>query len=124
MILRFDATECGMMTQDRNIICGASNAGSKEENHTLIFCGPATRDFDSNYEIYFEIDDQSQGGENNLKEVRFLQNKLLIVPLPESDIPYTEIDVSLNCTDDAIEKFKAGLRLIFRNSIDKLHISE
>ena len=124
MILNFNATECGMMTQDSNIICGASNVGSEGENHSLIFCGPETNDFDSNYGIYFEIDDQSQGGENNLKEVRLIQNKLSVVPLPEFDIPYTEINVNLNCSDNNIEEFKTGLRLVFRNSPEKLHITE
>ena len=124
MILRFNATECGMMTQDSNIICGASNTGSKEKKHSLIFCGPETNDCDSNYGVYFEIDDQSQGGENNLKEVRLIQNKLLVIPLPEFDIPYTEINVNLNCSDDNIEEFKTGLRLVFRNSPDKLHITD
>jgi hypothetical protein len=123
-MLRFDATECGSNVKDGSVVCGASNSKDKAaEWHSLIFSRETDNDDPDDWGPYFELDDQSQGFYTRSARVQFIGSLLKISVVPPAAQRFghrTIVGELKRCPASQIAKLKKGLRMIFRDSPDRL----
>ena len=119
-MLRFTATECGSKIEDGLVICGASNSKSDAEAHSLIFVRGVDRTADDG--PYFELDDQSQGFHNGVAAVTFKAGVVSIAVSPPKGrgFGHRTIIVDLRCPPSHIDRFKKGLRTVFRDQLERV----
>ena len=123
-MLRFTATECGSNIKDGTVLCGASNSKDKAgEWHSLIFSRAIDDDDPDDWGPYFELDDQSQGFYTRSARVQFNGPllRISIVPPSPQRFGHRTIVVDLkNCPSGQIAKLKKGLRIVFRDTPERL----
>jgi hypothetical protein len=123
-MLKFAATECGSNVEEDALTCGASNSKEKHaERHALIFVRGVRNDDPEDSGPYFELDDQSQGFYTRSLRVHF-DGPLMTVsvsPPPSQRFGHRTVVVDLSrCASMQVAKLKRGLRVVFRDSPQRL----
>jgi hypothetical protein len=118
-VLKFVATECGSQNDGEAIICGASNTANTLEPHSLIFVRSRERLDDGG--PYFELDDQSRGFHNIVREVRLIGRELSIQLKAQRgrSVGHGQIIVQLDCTARQIASLKRGIAVVFRDEPER-----
>lgn len=128
MELRFSATEIGCVEQDGVLVCGASNSKTDAGYH--YFTIQAWADLEMEEEdgdgLYFEVDDQINGGYDLLSSCEVTREHITIHLL--HDVPWhpglARIVVDCkSCPDKQHHSLVTGLRLAFRDRPSDLQIT-
>ena len=77
-LIRFVATEAGSVTENRVLTCGASNSTSDDEYHYVSIQAHVDGPDPDGWGVYFEIDDQANGGYERLERVRQRGSELVL----------------------------------------------
>jgi len=94
-------------------LAGASNSKSAEKYHYVLFGVQEDRQHPENSGIYFEYDDQSNGGVNSIKTV-VLGNKAVVFKLKGGK----SIEINCDVNTEEWNEFRQGIHTIFpKNTI-------
>lgn len=77
-MIRFVATEAGSITENGVLSCGASNSKSDDEYHYVNIQAHVDGPDPDGWGVYFEIDDQANGGYECLERVRRKGSELIL----------------------------------------------
>ncbi|MEW6158455.1 MAG: hypothetical protein AB1813_13565 [Verrucomicrobiota bacterium] len=107
--MKFVATEAGF----KKGLGGASNSKSAEKYHYVLFGVQKDCQHPENTGIYFEFDDQRNGGINSIKAV-VLSNKAVAFKLKGGK----SIEIDCNVSAQEWNEFKRGIHAVFpKNTI-------
>lgn len=114
--MEFKATEIGYYEEYDTVSCGASNADSTDEYHYINFQRASKIGSADDEGIYFEIDDQIQGGYNLISEILIRDNSIKVLFNDgASDIPFNEITVTFDSpASEGLESIIDGLQKVFK----------
>lgn len=121
MDIKFIATEIGYYEEYNTVSCGASNAASNEEYHYINFQRSVEIGCADDQGIYFEIDDQINGGYNTIQHCK-TEPGVLIIKLKDSfdKLPGKTITVEFASINfDGLLPINEGLKKIFIGYEDK-----
>lgn len=108
--IRFVATEVGTAIEFGVLSCGASTSRLLDECHYIIV--QANLDEPDEWGVYFEIDDQINGGYQRLQKVQLVDSRL-VLSLNQGTDWYPELEqitVDLSKVDTAeVESLRAAL---------------
>lgn len=121
MEIRFRATEIGYYEEYDMVSCGASNAASNEEYHYINFQRPVKIGCSDDEGIYFEIDDQINGGYNIIQHCKIAPGVITIKLKDSFDtLPGKTITVEFaSMNSDGLLPINEGLRKIFKGYEDR-----
>jgi len=128
MELRFNATEIGCVEENDVLVCGASNSKSEDPDHYVTFQQWADPDYeDDDKRIHFQIDDQINGNYDLLASCSVSRSEISILLL--RDVPWhpglERIVISCDaCPQEQFNSLVAGLRRVFRDRPEDLHIDQ
>ncbi|MCP4294549.1 MAG: hypothetical protein GY786_02980 [Proteobacteria bacterium] len=124
MIIKFKATEFGVHEESELISCGASNTESDQEYHYLFVQKLFEQDELEESEIYFEIDDQINGGYEMITNC-ILNRNLLEIRLNKGCKWYPDLEkiiVILPHSTEEIQEFANGFTKLFCNHEEKFKV--
>ncbi len=109
------ATEAGCIEECETISCGASNAKGTDAYHYINFQRASEYGGTDDNGVYFEIDDQINGGYNIVDLCELREDKLIITLSNCFDrMPNEIVEVSISSLGkEDITLFKTGLEKIF-----------
>ena len=90
-LIRFVATEAGSYTENGILSCGASNSQSDGEHHYFSIQAHIDSPDPDGWGVYFEIDDQANGGYESLAEVG-LRGSELVLTLKQGTRLYPDLE--------------------------------
>ena len=90
-LIRFVATEAGSLTENGVLTCGASNSKSDDEYHYVNIQAHVDGPDPDGWGVYFEIDDQANGGYERLSRVT-LSGSQLILTLKQGTRWYPDLE--------------------------------
>ena len=113
--MEFKATEIGYYEEYDTVLCGASNADSTDDYHYISFQRPTEIGSTDDEGVYFEIDDQSQGGYDLISEITIKENFIKVrLKNIAGDIPYNEITVNFDSpASEGLQSIIEGLQKVF-----------
>lgn len=116
-MIKFTATEIGCLEEKEyeTVSCGASNADSTEPYHYINFQRSIEIKKDDDG-VYFEIDDQINGGYNIVESCELKENELIVMLKPDfKEMPSEKIVVSFNSqATEGLLPINQGLRKVFK----------
>lgn len=115
MDIKFRAAEIGYYEEYDTISCGASNAADNEEYHYINFQRPVKIGCPDDQGIYFEIDDQINGGYNTIQHCKIAPG-VLTIKLKDSfeKLPGATITIEFSSMNsDGLLPINEGLRKVF-----------
>lgn len=115
MDIKFRATEIGYYEEYDTISCGASNAVDNEEYHYINFQRPVKIGCSDDQGIYFEIDDQINGGYNTIQHCKIAPG-VLTIKFKDSfeKLPGATITIEFSSMNsDGLLPINEGLRKVF-----------
>lgn len=121
MDIKFIATEIGYYEEYNTVSCGASNAAGNEEYHYINFQRSVEIGCFDDQGIYFEIDDQINGGYNIIQHCK-IEPEVLTIKLKDSfdKLPGKTITVEFSSMNsDRFLPINEGLRKIFKGHEDR-----
>lgn len=124
MIIKFIATEFGVHEESDLISCGASNERPDQENHYFFVQRFFEQYEEDEGEIYFEIDDQLNGGYEVISNC-ILNKNLLKIQLNKGCKWYPDLEkiiVILPHSTDEIQEFEKGFTKLFCNHEEKFKV--
>ena len=120
-VLEFVATEAGTVQDGDVLTSGASNGAGTDENHSVIFCRTLDETEDDFGAVYFEVDDQANGGDSLVSFCslsRFRLTVTLVQPVSwYPDVKTIRVNLA-SVTDSEFDQFASGLEEIFRLKSD------
>lgn len=90
-MIRFVATEAGALTENGVLSCGASNSKSEDEYHYVNIQAHLDGPDPDGWGVYFEIDDQANGGYERLEQVR-LSGSQIVLTLKQGTRWYPDLE--------------------------------
>lgn len=90
-MIRFVATEAGSSTENGVLSCGASNSKSGDEYHYINIQAHVDGPDPDGWGVYFEIDDQVNGGYEQLSRVT-LSGAQLVLTLKQGTNGYPDLE--------------------------------
>ena len=90
-LIRFVATEAGSLTENGVLSCGASNSKSEDEYHYVNIQAHVDGPDPGGWGVYFEIDDQANGGYERLFRVT-LSGPQLVLALKQGTRWYPDLE--------------------------------
>jgi hypothetical protein len=114
-MVEFFATEIGYYEDLGVVSCGASNAKSTEEYHYINFQRSLDVGGSDDEGVYFEIDDQSQGGYNNIADCELHPDKLIVkLAAPFGCMESNSIVVRFGApASEGLSSIEQGLKKVF-----------
>lgn len=89
--IRFVATEAGALTKNGVLSCGASNSKSNDEYHYINIQAHVDGPDPDGWGVFFEIDDQANGGYERLEHV-CLSGSQLVLTLKQGTRWYPDLE--------------------------------